>query len=96
MRSLPVSELHPKNKKTNLLWEWSKTSRSKKEWQSFKTLMNIKIFIASSSELSDERNKIHEIFDRFNKCHQHLNIEPVKWETEGKKEAQKIKDSRTT
>ncbi|MCU0287500.1 MAG: tetratricopeptide repeat protein [Acidobacteria bacterium] len=30
--------------------------------------MNIKIFIASSSELSDERNKIHEIFDRLNKC----------------------------
>lgn len=58
--------------------------------------MSTKIFIASSSELSDERNKIHEIFDRLNKCHQHLNIEPVRWETDLEKEVQKTKGSRTT
>ncbi len=51
--------------------------------------MDIKIFIASSSELSNERNKIHEIFDHLNKCHQHLNIEPVKWETDLEKGSSK-------
>jgi|GEM_PF-1634805 len=52
---------------------------------------NVKIFIASSSELEEERKRIHEIFDRLNKSHKHLNIEPVKWETDLEKGSSKKK-----
>jgi len=42
----------------------------------------IKIFIASSSELKNEREATLEICNTINKLYEHLTLEPIKWETD--------------
>ncbi|QEC66890.1 tetratricopeptide repeat protein [Panacibacter ginsenosidivorans] len=41
---------------------------------------NIKIFIASSAELKEEREKCILIINKIRKNHKHLDLEPVEWE----------------
>ncbi|HEX8357432.1 MAG TPA: hypothetical protein VF610_08480, partial [Segetibacter sp.] len=40
----------------------------------------VKIFIASSAELSDERRQCIQTITELNKSHEHLHLEPVEWE----------------
>lgn len=42
----------------------------------------VRIFIASSKELSQEREKLIVILNAINKIYKHLKIEAVKWETD--------------
>jgi len=44
--------------------------------------MDIKIFVASSGELSTERDKCVSVIHELNKSHSHLHLEVVKWETD--------------
>jgi len=44
--------------------------------------MDIKIFVASSGELSTERDKCVSVIHVLNKSHSHLRLEVVKWETD--------------
>lgn len=41
---------------------------------------NIKIFVASSAEVSDEREKCILILNQINKSHTHLDLEAIEWE----------------
>ncbi|MGE5342715.1 MAG: tetratricopeptide repeat protein [Candidatus Omnitrophota bacterium] len=49
------------------------------------TVEKIKIFLASSSELKEEREKFVEIIHRLNKSHDHLFLDVDKWETDMEK-----------
>lgn len=40
----------------------------------------IKIFIASSAEVKEEREKAIIVLHQLNKSHKHLHLEPVHWE----------------
>jgi tetratricopeptide (TPR) repeat protein len=55
----------------------------------------LKIFIASSTELNEEREKLIHIFNSINKCLTHLRLEAIKWETDiesGNFDKQRIQD----
>jgi hypothetical protein len=41
---------------------------------------SIKIFIASSNELKEERDKCILVLNKLNQSHKHLSIEPILWE----------------
>jgi len=45
-------------------------------------IKHICIFIVSSSELESERNEVHRVFDELNNIVPHLDLKPVKWETD--------------
>ena len=45
-------------------------------------MKRICIFIASSGELDTERNEVHRAFDELNNIVPHLDLKPVKWETD--------------
>ncbi len=40
----------------------------------------VKIFIASSAELKDEREKCVLLINQLNESHKHLHLKPVEWE----------------
>ena len=42
--------------------------------------VSVKIFIASSAEVKDEREKCILILNQINKSHKHLHLKPVEWE----------------
>jgi hypothetical protein len=55
----------------------------------------LKIFIASSTELKEEREKLIHIFNSINKYLKHLRLDAIKWETDiesGSYNKQRIQD----
>jgi tetratricopeptide (TPR) repeat protein len=46
------------------------------------TRQPVKIFLASSGDLMDERDFCEVLFNRIGKAHPHLHLEPIRWDTD--------------
>jgi tetratricopeptide (TPR) repeat protein len=60
------------------------------------TRQPVKIFLASSGDLKDERDFCEVLFNRIGKVHSHLHLEPIRWEIDlesGSVNAARIQDA---